>query len=96
MLLWKYLIYHLTIVETEDARFARADVWQAAIQRFKTKALAKRAALRTEVLRAESRGKPPPDLSKKGRCLHPLASVTKEGDIEWNEPLMRLIEAQAQ
>ena len=93
LLLWKYLIYQLTIVETEDARFQIKDVWQAALQRFKSKTLAKQASLRTDALRAESRGWSPPDLSKKGKCLQPLATVSKDGEIVWNEPLINRIEA---
>ena len=40
LLLWKYVVWQLVQVETEDAPFKAHEVWQAAWQRFERKALA--------------------------------------------------------
>ena len=84
LLLWKYIIFHLTQVETEDATFHAHAVWQNAWARFEKKALAKQENVRTVVLRAESRGEDPPDLERKGRPLAPIADLSGEGKILWN------------
>ena len=55
------------------------------------KALAKQEDLRTTVLRAESRGEDPPDLSTRGAMLHPLAEVSGVGIIKWNEEIREKI-----
>ena len=93
LLLWKFVIYQLTIVSTEDAVFTTYGVWQAAWHAFKRKALAKSENVRTEFLRAESRGLPPPDLSKRGRCMEPLASFDDVGTLIWNDSLVEKMEA---
>ena len=64
LLLWKHIIYALTVVSTEDAKFEQHSIWQAAWTRFERKAHAKQENVRTLLLRAESRGSKPPDVKK--------------------------------
>ena len=73
--IWKYLLYTLTAMETEDAKYQPHEVWQAAWVAFERRALAKQENVRTDILRAESRGEEPPDVTTKGKCLAPLASL---------------------
>jgi hypothetical protein len=66
LLLWKYIIYELTQVATEDATFHVHSVWAAAWVRLEKKILAKSEAIKPVVLRAESRGDDPPNMTKYG------------------------------
>ena len=91
LLLWKHMIYHLTIAETEDKPFRPHEIWQAALARFQYKANAKVEIVRTDILRAESRGNEPPDLSNRGACMAPLADITPEGKLAWNDELIERI-----
>ena len=47
--------------------------------------------------RAESRGEEPPDLSKRAKAAEPIASFSAEGELKWNEGVVkRLKELSAQ
>ena len=87
LLIWKQLIYALTIVETEGAKFEPHTVWQAAWQRFERKVLAKQENLQTLLLRADSRGDEPPDLTDKCTAAAPIASFDAEGKAVWNDEI---------
>ena len=91
LLLWKQCVYQLTIVSTEDATFSSHEVWQAAWARFERKALAKQEHIRTILLRAESRGIEPPDVIKKASPLTPLATITPEGKVVFDESIVQQI-----
>ena len=95
LLLWKYTIYQLVIVETEDAKFQPHEIWQAAWSRFKRKAAAKLEAVRTDLLRADSRGIDPPDVRSKGRCMEPIARLNMSGELVWDAELVKIIEKAA-
>ena len=95
LLIWKYLTYHLTLVDTEDATFAPHEVWQAAWAKFQQKARAKSEAARTELLRAESRGAAKPTFEKKNLCMAPLAKFDDEGTLVWDESIAKALEALA-
>ena len=51
--------------------------------------------IRTDILRADSRGDEPPDVTSKGSCLAPLASLTENGTLVWNDELKQKILALA-
>jgi hypothetical protein len=91
LLLWKYFIYQVTIVDTEEATYEEHGVWKAALQRFEFKAKAKSEAVKTDMLRADSRGLDPPDPQKRARCLRPLANFDKDGALVWNNPVIEWI-----
>ena len=91
LLLWKQCVYQLTTVSTEDATFSSHEVWQAAWARFERKALAKQEHIRTILLRAESRGIEPPDVIKKASPLTPLATITPEGKVVFDESIVQQI-----
>ena len=91
LLLWRYTIYQLVLVETEDVKFQPHAIWSAAWTRFERKALAKRESTRTEILRAESRGWDTPDVSRKGQCMEPIARINKTGDLVWDNDIVSRI-----
>ena len=91
LLLWKQVVYGLTIVETEDEEFMPHKVWQAAWWRFERKTLAKQVGAQTVRLRAESRGDAKPDLTKRGLPMDPIASLTAAGEVEWDDELVEEI-----
>ena len=95
LLVWRYLIYHLVLVETEDAKFQKHEVWQATWHALEKRALARAEHIRTDILRADSRGDEPPDVTSKGSCLAPLASLAGDGSLVWNEELKHKISALA-
>ena len=43
--------------------------------------------------RAESRGEQLPDLSKRSKNIEPIASFNEEGDLKWNDELVKEIKA---
>ena len=92
LFLWKYIIYYLTIAETEDEKFQTHAIWQAAKHRFEQKVAAKKETLRTDLLRAESRGIEPPNLERKGRCMQPLAKVNEDGTLVWDQHIITNID----
>ena len=85
LLLWKHIIYALTLVETEDEDFTPHAVWQATWTRLERKVLAKQVGIQTVLLRAESRGEDPPSLERKGAPIAPLADIDEKGKFVWNE-----------
>ena len=95
LLLWKYTIYQLVLVETEKAKFKAHEIWDAAWRRFERKALAKAESVRTETLRADSRGNEIPDVSTKGRCMEPIATLDKGGRLLWDGEIVKRIKKYA-
>ena len=91
LLTWKYLLYQLTLVDTEHETFEPHKIWQAAWSKFQQKARAKTEAARMELLRAESRGTTKPTLEKKNLCMAPLAKFDEEGILVtvWDESIRR-------
>ena len=85
LLLWKHIIHHLTVMETEGAAYAPHTIWKAAWIRLEKKALAKQVTLQAIHRRADSRGDLPPKLSKNTRLLAPLGAFDDEGKLEWDE-----------
>ena len=75
-------------METEGEKFEPHRVWQAAWQRFERKALAKQEGVKTVKLRAESRGDDTPDLSNRGKPLEPIAELTEDGKLKWNDSIV--------
>ena len=39
--------------------------------------------------RADSRGEKPPDLSKRSNCTKPIAEFNEDGDLKWNDKLVK-------
>ena len=75
-------------VDTEDAKFQPHEVWQATWFKLERKILAKKEAVRTDMLRADSRGDPPPDVTNQSRCMAPIAEFTDDGDLRWAEEIV--------
>jgi len=92
LLLWKYIIYALTMLQIEGTPLHINSIWQAAWQRFVWKAEALGEKVKTTHLRAESRGDEPPNSSGKGTAMAPLATFTTEGNLIWTEDLKHKIE----
>ena len=92
LLIWKYIIYSLTVLQTEGTPFHTHSVWQAAWTRFTWKAEALGEKNKTTSLRAESRGEEPPDSSSRGSAMSPLAAFTKEGTLIWKADIKETME----
>ena len=92
LLIWKYIIYSLTVLQTEGTPFHTHSVWQAAWTRFTWKAEALGEKNKTTSLRAESRGEEPPDSSSRGSAMSPLAAFTPEGTLIWKANITESIE----
>jgi len=88
LLLWKHLIYSITMVEIEDKKFAPHEVWQATWTRLEKKVLAKQVGIRAVIRRADSRGETLPDIVNRGKVIAPLASLSPDGKFEWNELIL--------
>ena len=91
LLLWKYLIHSLTVLETENTPFQIHSIWQATWQRFERKALAKQERTKTTILRMESRGEEPHISPKIMEPIAPLASFNAEGSLIWNNDIRQKI-----
>ena len=71
------------------------EVWQATWARLESKILAKKESVRSEILRADSRGDEPPCMKRKSTAFAPLAKFTPEGELEWNDELVNKIKTLA-
>lgn len=89
LLLWKQFIALLVRIELEGESFGTDKVWAPAWGRFEEKVLALKTGVENVKRRAESRGEEPPDLSKRGRAIEPIASFTIDGDLTWNREIVR-------
>ena len=58
--------------------------------------LAKSEAARTELLRAESRGKEKPTLEKKSKCMAPMAELDTDGELVWDDNFTATMEKLAE
>ena len=88
MLLWKHFIALLVRIELEGEKYDEKQVWAPAWTRLERKILALKYKVDEVVRRAESRGDEPPDMRKRTRCVAPLASFDKEGNLSWNTDLI--------
>ena len=92
LLLWKFTIYHLVQVETDDQPFSAHHVWQATWKRLERKILTVGEKVRSRILVADSRGYgPPKNLGSKGKPIEPLASISEQGTLKWNDKLIEEI-----
>ena len=91
LLLWRYTIYQLTIMDTEDAEWDPHAIWQATWHKFQSRSLAKSEMVRTEVIRAEGRGTEPPDLSHRGKSTRPIANFAENGVMTWDDETVEKI-----
>ena len=86
LLLWKYVIYGLVQVDVDDQKFETHQVWQATWHKLESCALAKQEQVRTDLLRADSRGVDPPNITRRAVCLEPLGTIAPEtGLISWSD-----------
>ena len=91
LLLWKHFIALLVRIELEGEKYDEKQVWAPAWTRLERKVLALKYRVDEAVRRAESRGEQPPDLSKRSKCVAPLASFDKEGKLSWNTEMVEKI-----
>ena len=64
-------------------------MWAPAWARLEKKVLALKVKVDEVKRRAESRGEEPPDLRKRGKAAEPIASFTAEGELKWNEGVVK-------
>ena len=93
LLIWKHLIALMVRIEFEGAKFDESQVWAPAWKRLEKKVLALRERVGQEIRRAESRGDPPPDVSRRSKAVAPLARFASDGKFEWNDDLVAKIKA---
>ena len=76
-----------TVVETEDATFSTHDAWREAWRQFTRNTRIKGEIAQAFARLMDSRGKPPPDLSRYSKHIAPLGVFTESGQIRWNKEL---------
>ena len=91
LLLWKQFIALLVRIELEGDKYDEKAIWGPAWARFESKVLALKTRVGEELRRSEARGEEPRDMSKRSRSITPLASFTKEGELVWNDALVKKI-----
>ena len=91
LLWWKHFIALLVRIELEGEKYDEKQVWAPAWTRLERKVLALKYRVDEAVRRAESGGEQPPDLSKRSKCVAPLASFDKEGKLSWNTEMVEKI-----
>ena len=91
LLIWKQLIALLVRIEGEGEKFSAHKVWAPAWIRFEKKVLAHKEKVDMEVRRSVSRGEKIRDMRKKSRPIEPFASYSEEGDLTWNESLVKRV-----
>ena len=68
-------------------------MWAPAWARLEKKILALKYKVNEIKRRAESRGEKVPDLSKRSKAINPIAKFNEEGDLKWNDELVKEIKA---
>ena len=91
MLIWKQLIALLVRIELEGEKYDEKAVFGPTWTRFERKVLALKTKVDEDLRRTESRGDLPRDMSKRSRCIAPLAEFSKEGELVWNEEIVKEI-----
>ena len=91
LLIWKQLIALLVRIEEEGEKFDARKVWAPAWIRFEKKVLAHKEKIDIEVRRSVSRGEPIRDMRKKSRPIAPLARYEEEGELIWDEDLVKKV-----
>ena len=93
LVIWKYIVYNLTLAETEGKAFETRHVWRAAWKCFKSKVDAKSIVLRRMVQRSESRGENVPDLTKYNRLTEPFALFDEGGHAVFDKAIAARVAA---
>ena len=91
LLIWKQLIALLVRIELEGEKYDEKAVFGPTWTRFERKVLALKTKVDEDLRRTESRGDLPRDMSKRSRCIAPLAEFSKEGELVWNEEIVKEI-----
>ena len=91
LLLWKHVVFSLVQVSTEDAVFDKYKVWSVAWIRLEKKALALQERALQVLRRDEGRGNEPRDVSSRGAALDPIAKLSPDGQLIWDEKLVKKI-----
>ena len=91
LLLWKHLIALLARVEEEGEKYAEHKIWAPTWIRFERKVLTLKEKVDIEVRRSMGRGEKIRDMSRKSRPVEPFAEFTEEGDLKWNDELVKKI-----
>ena len=87
------MIYSLVQVDTEDETFQPHRVWGSTWSRLEKKALSLQERVQVEMRRKISRGEDPPDVTKRGRPLSPIAKIDESGHLEWDTTITDTIKA---
>ena len=85
-----------TVPELEGEKFDATQVWAPAWARLEKKILALKFKVNEIKRRAESRGEQMPDLSKRSKAIDPIANFNENGDLKWNDELVKEIKTFAQ
>ena len=94
--MWKQFIALLVRIELEGEKFDATQVWAPAWTRLEKKILALKFRVNETKRRAESRGEQVPDLSKRSTAIEPIARFNENGDLEWDDDLVKEIKALTQ
>ena len=88
MIIYKFLIIHLTCIDVEGARPSMSGVWKAAGYRLLSRTAAAEHRVSTAYRSARDRGRPPTGTSTVDKQLAPLAHMLEYGKIEWKEGVL--------
>ena len=84
LLIWKHIVAHLVRIDTENETFDPRQVWRPAWIRMERKCLALQEKTQALIRLYESRANPfPPDVSRKGAPMYPLADIRPDGSLKW-------------
>ena len=95
LLIWKHLVAAIVRVELEGEKFESKHIWAASWARFKKKTLALAERVAMERRRAEGRGMKHRDLSSRSTQIEPIAEFSENGELDWNDDLVKKIKALA-
>ena len=80
LILWKFVILHFTLVDTENAKFIPDAVWSMALRRFEVRVNALAAKVRSQAIRRRGQGFELLSPNADNRRLAPLASLASWGN----------------
>ena len=93
MILWKFTIYNLVQVDTDNIRFSTHKVWSDTIRRFETRASALAFKVKRRTTKRHGQGIEITEPDAENRMLAPLATVTPWGKLEYSPAMQKVIES---
>ena len=81
LILWKFVIFNFTLVQTDNIKFMPEAVWDQSLRRFEVRVNALAAKVTLQAVRSRGQGNSPMEPRSENKKLEPLASLDAWGRL---------------